>query len=248
MRSTPTGKLHADGAPGAAGTLAKGAKIVFSGKDGAKRTLYYFSTDISDGGIERSGFLAFCSGLGRGDAPLEERVLPDALRQLLEGARFRARPQRRHRRGRFRHSRCAISSPTNGSCRRSATTSGRSASSRVPISRVSRRCTPRRPPGRSTSASAITGARASRTCCWRPAAAPRPPTGAEGAQRRRLEPPLRDDVAGRRGAQRHARGVILGPVPRTHVNACSDAWTMTGRSNCLPKDALSRGFSGQARE
>jgi hypothetical protein len=66
-----TGKLLDDGAPGTERAQAKGAKIVFSGKDGAKRTLYYFSTDISDGGFDKSGFLAFCSGLGRGDALLK---------------------------------------------------------------------------------------------------------------------------------------------------------------------------------
>ncbi len=50
---------------------AQGAKIVFSGADGKKQTLYYFSTDVSDGGFERSGFQAFCAGLGRGDALLK---------------------------------------------------------------------------------------------------------------------------------------------------------------------------------
>jgi len=33
-----------------------------------KRTLYYFSTDISDGGLKRSGFLKFCQGLGPGNS------------------------------------------------------------------------------------------------------------------------------------------------------------------------------------
>ncbi len=50
---------------------AQGAKIVFSGADGKKRTLYYFSTDVSDGGVKRSGFLEFCAKLGRGDSLLK---------------------------------------------------------------------------------------------------------------------------------------------------------------------------------
>jgi hypothetical protein len=39
---------------------AKGAKIVFSDNIGKKKTLYYFSTDLSDGGIKTSGFTQFC--------------------------------------------------------------------------------------------------------------------------------------------------------------------------------------------
>lgn len=50
---------------------AEGAKIVFSGSDGEKRTLYYFSTDVSNGGFDKSGFGAFCAKLGRGDALLK---------------------------------------------------------------------------------------------------------------------------------------------------------------------------------
>lgn len=47
----------------------KGVKIVFSGSDGKKRALYYFSTDLSDGGIKRNdGFMKFCDKLGKGDA------------------------------------------------------------------------------------------------------------------------------------------------------------------------------------
>jgi len=58
-------------ADGKEGSKAQGAKIVFSGADGKKQTLYYFSTDVSDGGFDRSGFEAFCAGLGRGDALLK---------------------------------------------------------------------------------------------------------------------------------------------------------------------------------
>jgi hypothetical protein len=65
------GRLHAEGAPGAEKSTAKGAKVVFSGSDGKEQTLYYFSTDLSDGGVKKSGFLQFCESLGRGDALLK---------------------------------------------------------------------------------------------------------------------------------------------------------------------------------
>ena len=50
---------------------ARGVKIVFAGEGGKEQTLYYFSTDVSNGAIERSGFLKFCEGHGRGDALLK---------------------------------------------------------------------------------------------------------------------------------------------------------------------------------
>jgi hypothetical protein len=50
---------------------ANGVKIVFTKGEGPPRTLYYFSTDLSDGGVKRSGFLKFCDGLGVGDSLLK---------------------------------------------------------------------------------------------------------------------------------------------------------------------------------
>jgi len=50
---------------------AQGVRITFSAPNGKKQTLYYFSTDLSDGGVERSGFLQFCAGLGHGDSLLK---------------------------------------------------------------------------------------------------------------------------------------------------------------------------------
>jgi hypothetical protein len=47
----------------------RGVKIIFSDANiGKKRTLYYFSTDLSESGIKTSGFLTFCDTLGHGDA------------------------------------------------------------------------------------------------------------------------------------------------------------------------------------
>jgi hypothetical protein len=49
-------------------STASGVKIIFSGNDGRVRTLYYFSTNLSDGGVANSGFLRFCERLGTGDS------------------------------------------------------------------------------------------------------------------------------------------------------------------------------------
>lgn len=55
-----------------ANATGRGAKIVFSDANvGKKRTIYYFSTDLSDGGIKTSGFLTFCDTLGHGDSFLK---------------------------------------------------------------------------------------------------------------------------------------------------------------------------------
>lgn len=48
--------------------MTPGVKIVFSGGEGTpKQTLYYFTTDLSNGGIKKAGFLKFCEKLGKGD-------------------------------------------------------------------------------------------------------------------------------------------------------------------------------------
>jgi hypothetical protein len=39
-------------------------KIVFTGPQGQDQTLYYFSTDLSDGSVEHSGLLPWCASLG----------------------------------------------------------------------------------------------------------------------------------------------------------------------------------------
>jgi hypothetical protein len=46
----------------------RGARIIFAGGDGAEKTLYYFSTDLSNPGAKSSGFLKFCSTLGPGNS------------------------------------------------------------------------------------------------------------------------------------------------------------------------------------
>jgi hypothetical protein len=46
----------------------RGVRIVFAGSDGVQRTLYYFSTDLSNPGVKASGFLQFCRTLAPGNS------------------------------------------------------------------------------------------------------------------------------------------------------------------------------------
>jgi hypothetical protein len=46
----------------------RGVRIVFAGSDGQERSLYYFSTDLSNDGVRVSGFLKFCATLAPGNS------------------------------------------------------------------------------------------------------------------------------------------------------------------------------------
>jgi hypothetical protein len=46
----------------------RGVRIVFAGSDGQEKTLYYFSTDLSNPGVRNSGFLNFCRTLAPGNS------------------------------------------------------------------------------------------------------------------------------------------------------------------------------------
>jgi hypothetical protein len=46
----------------------RGVRITFAGSDGVERTLYYFSTDLSNSGVRASGFLKFCATLAPGNS------------------------------------------------------------------------------------------------------------------------------------------------------------------------------------
>lgn len=63
------GALHSIDKPETGdGITAPGVKISFRNQASRRiRTLYYFSTDISDGGFEKSGFQHFCVDLGQGN-------------------------------------------------------------------------------------------------------------------------------------------------------------------------------------
>jgi hypothetical protein len=47
---------------------ARGVRITFAGSDGAAKTLYYFSTDLSNPGVKATGFLKFCATLAPGNS------------------------------------------------------------------------------------------------------------------------------------------------------------------------------------
>ena len=82
----------------------RGLRIVFAGSDGVEKTLYYFSTDLSElrRQVERLPEI-LCHACAR-QQPDQERLVSSAFRQLLDGARFHSRQQRNHHSGRFRNS------------------------------------------------------------------------------------------------------------------------------------------------
>ena len=61
---------------------SKGVKIVFSDGSGANKTLYYFSTNLADDSIGRTGFLQFCAKLGPADSFIK------SASYLLQTGRF----------------------------------------------------------------------------------------------------------------------------------------------------------------
>ena len=62
IKQDGTVEPSADGKDG-----TRGVKIVFSGPDNKQQTLYYFRTDLSNKGVQSSGFLEFCRQFGIGD-------------------------------------------------------------------------------------------------------------------------------------------------------------------------------------
>lgn len=76
IRSVTPVALDGKGAPIVASEphgriTARGLRIMFSGADGAQRTLYYFSTDLSNSSVRVSGFLKFCGTLAPGNSLLK---------------------------------------------------------------------------------------------------------------------------------------------------------------------------------
>lgn len=49
-------------------SAVRGTRILFAGNDGVERTLYYFSTDLSNSSVKASGFLKFCATLAPGNS------------------------------------------------------------------------------------------------------------------------------------------------------------------------------------
>jgi hypothetical protein len=61
------GELKTDD-PGRAKSASQGVKIAVANKDGREQTLYYFSTNLANDGVKKSGFLDFSAKLGEADA------------------------------------------------------------------------------------------------------------------------------------------------------------------------------------
>ncbi len=72
--------LSGSEAAGRAGT--RGVRIIFAGTDGTEKTLYYFSTDLSNSGVRASGFLKFCDTLAPGNSLIK------SASYLLHGGNF----------------------------------------------------------------------------------------------------------------------------------------------------------------
>jgi len=71
LKSVTPVTLDADGnvkTENAGPNAPRGARITFTGPDGVEKTLYYFSTDLSNGGAKSSGFLKFYSTLAPGNS------------------------------------------------------------------------------------------------------------------------------------------------------------------------------------
>ena len=68
--------------PGVKNAAGKGVKIVFSDGSGARKTLYYFATNLADDSIGRTGFLQFCAKLGPADSFIK------SASYLLQTGRF----------------------------------------------------------------------------------------------------------------------------------------------------------------
>jgi hypothetical protein len=62
----------------------RGLRIVFAGSDGVEKTLYYFSTDLSNPSAKASGFLKFCATLAPGNSLIK------SASYLLYSANFTA--------------------------------------------------------------------------------------------------------------------------------------------------------------
>ena len=163
----------------------RGARIIFAGTDGVEKTLYYFSTDLSNSGVKVERLPEVLLDARARQQPAQERVLSAALRQFHHGARLHPRQQRHHHPGRFRNSASSITARGNGASSRSAAMPDRSANSPDDTSNPMPSCSGAR--SRWISASAIAGAPMNRICCCRCGC----PTTARPRRRRRHRPSLR---------------------------------------------------------
>ena len=144
---------------------ARGVKIVFSGDDGQERTLYYFSTDLSNGGVDNSKFLDFLETLAPGDGLVKSASYLPHNPGFLKVREFLLEPQRRDRAGRYRPAALRLRPAEMGTAAVRQICRARSLSSAACIKRSIPRSSRTLLP--STSAWVTNGGRTSRTCCSR---------------------------------------------------------------------------------
>ena len=70
--------------------MVPGVKIVLASGNGPAQTLYYFRTDVSNCGVAGQRLPEIRRDARQRQRPAQERVLPDAQRQLHPGPRLRA--------------------------------------------------------------------------------------------------------------------------------------------------------------
>ncbi len=80
----------------------RGVRILFAGSDGEEKTLYYFSTDLSNSGVKVIGLPEFLRDAGARQQPDQERVVSAAFPQLHHRPRLHSCEQRDHHSGRQR--------------------------------------------------------------------------------------------------------------------------------------------------
>jgi hypothetical protein len=153
--------------------VPNGVKIGFTSGDGKPQTLYYFSTDVSNGGIKNSGFLKFCEQLGNGDAFVK------SASYLMHNDSFST-----VREFLLTHATSLVQDDTgvpirflktdDWELRPSAAISGPSAYSAAVSAAARRTFSGEAAPSRSPSASATAGGPTSPICCWQPGRSAKP--------------------------------------------------------------------------
>ena len=146
--------------------MIPGVKIVMGSGSGPMQTVYYFRSDVSNSGLQASGFLKFAATLGNGNGLIK------SASYLMHSGNFS-----QIRDFVLGHSQYIVQddsgiplaafSPETWSFRRTAPISARSPSSPDAASRGLASCSRKRRRRRSSSASATATAGTTRTCCLR---------------------------------------------------------------------------------
>ena len=83
----------------AARTPTRGVRIKFAGSDGVEKTLYFFSTDLSNSSVANQRISEILPDARARQQPDQECVVPALCRQFFGGAGIPAQQQRNHHPG-----------------------------------------------------------------------------------------------------------------------------------------------------